>query len=306
LDTAPPYSLSISINNGSSETNSTNVSLKLHARDVLSGVHLMAFSTDGKNWGVWENYSNLRNYSLPHGDGEKTIYFKVMDLIGNIADPISKTIILNTTTATTPLNEDLSKKDNNSGNNFQLSNLYPYFIIFVIIIIISTIFVSKTEIGKYGFYGFFIPLYTKRRKKKIDENYGYKKGLVLGCIMGNPGESYNAIKRALNLNNGTLTYYLRILENEGTIKSERDGMYKRFYPTEGKAIKNVLELSDMQKEIYRTIKENIGITQKEISSHLDVAQQTVNYHIQLMKNARIIRLDREAKNTKCFIIEEVT
>jgi DNA-binding MarR family transcriptional regulator len=179
--------------------------------------------------------------------------------------------------------------------------------IFIVIITITTAFISSTEVGKYTFFkGFIIPLYTKSRRKKMDKNYGYKKGLVLGYILGNPGENYNSIKKVLNLNNGALTYYLRILEREGTIRSERDGMYKRFYPTKANITSEVLELSDVQKNIYQTIKEHLGITQKEISEQLGMAQQTVNYHIQLMEQARIIKLDREGKKSKCFILLELS
>jgi DNA-binding MarR family transcriptional regulator len=178
--------------------------------------------------------------------------------------------------------------------------------IIIVMLIITTTFITTTEVGKYSFFkGFIIPLYTKSRRKKMDKNYGYKKGLVLGYILGNPGENYNSIKNVLNMNNGALTYYLRILEREGTIKSERDGMYKRFYPAKANITREVLELSDVQKNIYQTIKEHLGITQKEIAEQLGMAQQTVNYHIQLMEQARIIRLDREGKRSKCFIIQEV-
>ncbi len=217
----------------------------------------------------------------------------------------------------------LVKNKNNSSNNGGVNPIDPtpsvtknnqsQSLIFystiglsIVIVIITSIFIAGTEIGKYGFLGAIIPLYSKKRKKKFDKNYGYKKGLVMGCILGNPGESYNSIKRVLQLNNGALAYYLKILERDGVIKSERDGMYKRFYPAMIKFTEDIFELSDLQKDIYKMIKQNLGITQKEISSQLDIAQQTINYHIQLMKNARIIRMEKEGTKTKCYVIEEIS
>ncbi len=97
LDTTPPYSLSILINNGSPETNSTEVLLDLTALDAMSGVHMMKFSYDGINWSSWENYSQKRIFDLPPNDGEKTVFFNVKDYVGNIADPVSASIVLNTT-----------------------------------------------------------------------------------------------------------------------------------------------------------------------------------------------------------------
>ena len=96
LDTTLPHSLSIRINNGASETNSTLVNLKLNAGDALSGVYQMSFSTDGENWDAWRNYTNTTSYNLSDGDGEKTIYFKVKDRAGNVAEPVSATIFLDT------------------------------------------------------------------------------------------------------------------------------------------------------------------------------------------------------------------
>ncbi len=102
LDTAPPSSLRISINLGAGETNSTSVYLELSAVDDTSGVFEMSFSSDGNNWDAWENYSKSKTYTLTSGDGTKIIYFKVKDRAGNIAKPISDTIVLKATPLVSP------------------------------------------------------------------------------------------------------------------------------------------------------------------------------------------------------------
>jgi hypothetical protein len=94
LDTTPPHSLEILINNGSSETNSKDVTLNLQAMDDLSGVYQVSISSDKKTWSKWEVYSETKSYRLPSGDGKKTIYFKVKDMAGNEAEPVSDTIQL--------------------------------------------------------------------------------------------------------------------------------------------------------------------------------------------------------------------
>ncbi len=93
LDTIPPYSLHISINDGALETESTSVDLNLNAHDALSGVHQMSLSTDGKTWTPWETFVETKAFELPSGDGEKTVYFKVKDRAGNIAEPVMATIL---------------------------------------------------------------------------------------------------------------------------------------------------------------------------------------------------------------------
>ncbi len=175
----------------------------------------------------------------------------------------------------------------------------------IIIILVTTAFIAGTEVGKYGFFSANAPLYTKKRRKK-DEKYGYNRGLVQGYIDGNPGESYNAIKRALELRNGTLAYYLKVLQREGKIKGERDGMYKRFYPTTGRSTKDVIELSTIQKKIVQFIKRTPGCSQTEISNNLELIQSKVNYHVNLMVDARIIKVERDGNKTRCYIIDEAS
>lgn len=103
LDTTPPHSLYIMINNGAKETDSESVTLNLRALDSLSGVCQMSFSSDGFLWSSWENYTYTKSYVLSEGDEVKTVYFKVMDEAGNIAEPIKTTIKLKTKSSTSVL-----------------------------------------------------------------------------------------------------------------------------------------------------------------------------------------------------------
>jgi hypothetical protein len=57
----------------------------------------MSFSIDGHYWTAWEPFSSEKIYTLPPKDGEKSVYFRVMDRAGNIADPVHSSILLNTT-----------------------------------------------------------------------------------------------------------------------------------------------------------------------------------------------------------------
>jgi predicted transcriptional regulator len=175
----------------------------------------------------------------------------------------------------------------------------------LIIMLGNAMFVTQTEIGKYAlFTRIILPLYTRKSKDDLNKD-NYKRGLIFGFILGSPGECYTALKRALKLKNGTLTYFLNILEREGAIKSDRDGMYKRFYPTDVEVIGEVLELSEVQKKIYLAINENEGISQKGIAKKMDIAPQVVNYHIKLLEEARVIKVERDGRKTRCFIIKIV-
>ncbi|MCK5560497.1 MAG: hypothetical protein KAJ51_07890, partial [Thermoplasmata archaeon] len=113
IDTQPPYSLSIYINSGDEFTSSTSVTLSLSAQDTVS-LDQMAFSNDNVSWGAWEPYTTSKSYTLPPGDGNKTVYFKVKDLAANVASSVSDDIILDTTP---PVNLSIVINDNATYTN---------------------------------------------------------------------------------------------------------------------------------------------------------------------------------------------
>jgi hypothetical protein len=132
LDTLPPFSLSILINDGSDETNSTSVTIVLQAFDNTSGVNRISFSDDGVSWSDWEIFKELRSYDLSPGNGEKTIYFRVSDEAGNIGGPISDKIILN---ITTPQKDFQAKETPSSGYDFWMIMFIMAIVLFIIIIV---------------------------------------------------------------------------------------------------------------------------------------------------------------------------
>ncbi|MCK5560429.1 MAG: hypothetical protein KAJ51_07530, partial [Thermoplasmata archaeon] len=140
LDTTPPHSLSIRINNGAVESNSTVVSLDLSARDEISGVDQICFSLDGLNWSAWEDYSEKRTYNLPAGDGVKLVYFKVRDKLGNVAEPATSTIYLN---ITKPVSKTPDLKVESS--DFLLWMAIIVIAIILIILILVSFFVMRSR-----------------------------------------------------------------------------------------------------------------------------------------------------------------
>ena len=101
LDTSPPHSLKLEINDGAYETKSKEVTLKLYAVDDLSGTYKMSFSIDDGGWSAWENFSTTKAFKLSGKDGTKKVYFRVKDSAGNIADPVGAAIKLKTPSSDT-------------------------------------------------------------------------------------------------------------------------------------------------------------------------------------------------------------
>jgi hypothetical protein len=93
IDTTPPDSLGLSINDGTAYTHDRKVTLSLAATDPNpgSGVGQMSLSNDGLAWSPWESFSALRyewditepRYGGNDTDGLKTVFVKVRDGAGN-------------------------------------------------------------------------------------------------------------------------------------------------------------------------------------------------------------------------------
>jgi predicted transcriptional regulator len=140
-----------------------------------------------------------------------------------------------------------------------------------------------------------------RRDELLNHN---TREAVYAYVNSHPGDHYRSILNNLGLTNGTLTYHLATLEREEFIRSERDGPLKRFYPADTEFTPGMaLELTPIQKSIYDLISKSPGISQKEIAAKIGVSAPTVNYHIKAMVNARLVRLERHRKVTRCFIVE---
>jgi len=171
--------------------------------------------------------------------------------------------------------------------------------------LIITALALGTEPGKYAFFQFFfVPLYSRIKKDAVLDNF--TRGMIYGFIMSNPGVHYNFIKQKLGLNNGSIVYHLTVLERQELIKSEKVGLYKRFYPM-GQTLSEtgIMELNETQQEMLELVRDNPGLTQRELAERLDISSRVVNYHVGLLQRARLVTLEKIGKTTKCYATERM-
>ncbi len=95
-DTTPPTG-TIQINNGVSATNQLTVTLSLSATDDSGTVSQMRFSEDNLTYTTPEPFTSSKPWTLPTGDGTKSLTIKFSDPSGNWSAPVSDTIVLDTT-----------------------------------------------------------------------------------------------------------------------------------------------------------------------------------------------------------------
>jgi len=162
-----------------------------------------------------------------------------------------------------------------------------------------------TEHGKFAIFQFlFVPLYSRIKKDRVLDNF--TRGMIYGFIMSNPGVHYNFIKQKLGLNNGSIVYHLTVLERQELIKSEKVGLYKRFYPRNGSLSESgIMELSDAQERMLELVKGNPGLTQRDIAEKMGLSGRVVNYHVGLLQRSRLLTLEKVGKVTRCYATERM-
>lgn len=173
--------------------------------------------------------------------------------------------------------------------------------IILALIVASAGFIGGTEVGKFKFYSLIlIPLYTRLHHDEVLDHF--IRGQIYGYIKANPGEHYNAIKESLELNNGTLSHHLKILEKEEYIYSKRDKFYSRFYPKGMKITPlDAAQLNKIQKIIVNKIRERPGLTQNEIITILGASQQVVSYNLTKLARDNVLKIVKEGREKRYFI-----
>jgi DNA-binding MarR family transcriptional regulator len=166
--------------------------------------------------------------------------------------------------------------------------------------------VAFTESGRYKLLvllTLLLPMYSRIQKEDVLDQF--VRGQIYGFIKTNPGVHYNQILRKVGVKNGTLSYHLGVLEKTELIQSRREGLkYRVFYPTGMNFPKSErFRLTDLQIRIIESIKNQPGMTQKEIARLLDKKPQTINYNMKVLDQAGLVSVLKNGRKTTCYPVE---
>jgi PKD repeat protein/predicted transcriptional regulator len=177
---------------------------------------------------------------------------------------------------------------------------YGLLAVLVVTIIGFVGLMGGTEMGLYAMFSMLFLLYTKMKREQLLDNF--TRGQIHGYIMANPGTHYSSLRQVLDLNNGTLMYHLKLLEEQKMIKSRPDGIYRRFYPINMKIPEpEAGGLTEIERMILSKVQETPGITQKDVAGLLSVSASTVNYHTQVLVERNLIRRERSGMWVRYYL-----
>ncbi|MCI0497034.1 MAG: winged helix-turn-helix transcriptional regulator [Thermoplasmata archaeon] len=159
----------------------------------------------------------------------------------------------------------------------------------------------RFEVSRIPLLALFIPLYTRMRRDDVLDHF--LRGRIFEYIKVNPGVNFSEILRYFDLNNGTLTYHLNVLEREKYVKSIRDGVYRRYYLA-GTHVEEE-HLSDVKHRILQVIHDFPGISQSNIAKLIGASRRLVNYHIKALESQEVIEITREGRNSHIYLRKEL-
>jgi len=162
----------------------------------------------------------------------------------------------------------------------------------------SVVITFVTVLLILSFLAFFS--YTRLKSKSLLDNV--KRKQIYEMIKDEPGVNFSQLSKRLGLKHGVLSHHLNMLEKNNFVRSLQDGIFRRFYLFDQKIEYRVV-LTEVQQTILYMINLNPGITQSHLSSTMGRNKMIVNYHIRILKEIGLLSLDRDGRETHCFLTE---
>jgi predicted transcriptional regulator len=102
------------------------------------------------------------------------------------------------------------------------------------------------------------------------------------------------IKRNLQLNNGTLTHHLNVLERDNLIRSKNQGTRKLFFAAGARVPEDGGGMHEVQQQIMRHLQESGGLAVSDVAGVIGISRQLAIYHLRDMSRKGLVRIERRA------------
>jgi len=173
-------------------------------------------------------------------------------------------------------------------------NYIPFIVIgsIVGVVLISlTILMSKAEYREFIRNHIIVqPARYTLSIEDVLENENRSK--IIDLIIESPGIHFNELLRQTDLSPGNLVWHLDILETYHIIGKKNVGQYLVYFPLhDHNPMSNIdikLAKSDTTLQILNLIEESPGTYANEIAEKLDLDHKTVKYHIEKLKENKLI------------------
>jgi len=167
---------------------------------------------------------------------------------------------------------------------------------------IQIAYVSGIILASWGLFK-VIPIVLARIKNLLENQN--RQG-ILKYILNNPGCTIAEISDQQGINRGSVKYHIYTIEYEGKIILTKIGKFIRLFQKSGAFKDNEQKMaahikSETSRLILRTIFENPGITNQELTDKFHLDKSTIHWHIQRFRNDNIVVFKQEGKYKRYFI-----
>ncbi|MFX1428878.1 MAG: winged helix-turn-helix transcriptional regulator [Promethearchaeota archaeon] len=183
-------------------------------------------------------------------------------------------------------------------------------IILISILIAGILSISIFELITIKEYkGYFI----KRRHLKKGKSYLTLSDIfenenrinILTQILNNPGIHQNELLRSCDLQKGQLQWHLDVLLKYHIIKKEKHGQYTLYFPVTAslesiESFKSLPTKSETTSTILEIIQKNPGISSSDIARKINLARNTVKYHIDKLSEKDLILIKQNGRKTELY------
>lgn len=168
-------------------------------------------------------------------------------------------------------------------------------IIVIIIGIITTIIGLITS-------GYLFFLYTRR---KLSENPDSRHMIILEYLQKHPGSQQSEIIKATGFSRGSVSYNLKRLMQERKIYKTKDSIVRYYlhstYYTDKDRKAEILLENENRMNIFQTIHDNPGISQRQLSKDSGIPLTTLRWHLDKLIGEELILVESH-KNTTCYSV----
>jgi predicted transcriptional regulator len=158
----------------------------------------------------------------------------------------------------------------------------------IIFILIAAVMILLIIFSVYGRIKTELLLQNEIRRRIFNE------------IRKEPGIHFREIIRRLELNIGTLSHHLNILEKKRYIRSIQDGNYRRFYLYNEK-VEFKIYLTSLQIMIMNLVNREPGISQSNISREVGKNRVVINYNVHLLKDIGFLHMEKNGRESSLFL-----
>lgn len=131
---------------------------------------------------------------------------------------------------------------------------------------------------------------------------------VLQFIKQNPGSHLRQIKKELKISMGTVQYHLHLLEKEGKIMSEKQTLFRHYFPVglfqhNEKTILKILK-QETAREIIMLIIEKSNPTQTDLVNRLEISAASVSLNLGKLIELGLVKELRDGKYKRYVLLED--